>query len=214
MYCPCKSYFTFITKEKLYFSLICSFYCCLVKGVWVLKVVWQFTTQGVVAYKFLIKKCIQPITLWGIFWCFWIIARNIKCGLIIHGEDSISRLFYKTILKVSLFFFWFGSSCCAIIMTDAVAQRTSVQTVFLRISQNSQEKHLCLSFFFNKVASLGSSASLRTRIWLRYFSVNFCRTFPLAAFVMISNARVYNLSSGPYITDFSPVVAKKRNIFE
>ena len=31
---------------------------------------------------------------------------------------------------------------------------------------------------------------------------------------MISNARVYNLSSGPYITDFSPVVAKKRNIFE
>ena len=105
MYCPCKSYFTFITKEKLYFSLICSFYCCLVKGVWVLKVVWQFTTQGVVAYKLLIKKCIQPITLWGIFWCFWIIARNIKCGLIIHGEDSISRLFYKTILKVSLFFF-------------------------------------------------------------------------------------------------------------
>ena len=104
MYCPCKSYFTFITKEKLYFSLICSFYCCLVKGVWVLKVVWQFTTQGVVAYKLLIKKCIQPITLWGIFWCFWIIARNIKCGLIIHGEDSISRLFYKTILKVFFFF--------------------------------------------------------------------------------------------------------------
>ena len=147
-------------------------------------------------------------------YCFWIIARNIKCGLIIHGEDSISRLFYKTILKVSFFFFWFKSSCCAIIMTDTVARRRSVETVFLRISQNSQEKHLCQSLFFVKVASLGSSASLRTRIWLRYFSVNFYRTFPLAAFVMISNARVYNLSSGPYIADFSPVVAKKRNIFE
>ena len=122
--------------------------------------------------------------------------------------------FIKQSWKFHYFFFWFGSSCCAIIMTDAVAQRTSVETVFLRISQNSQEKHLCQSLFFVKVASLGSSASLRTRIWLRYFSVNFYRTFPLAAFVMISNARVYNLSSGPYITDFSPVVAKKRNIFE
>ena len=30
-YCQFKNYFTFITKNKLYFSLTCSFYCCLVK---------------------------------------------------------------------------------------------------------------------------------------------------------------------------------------
>ena len=28
----------FITKEKLHFSLICSFYCCLMKKGWALKV--------------------------------------------------------------------------------------------------------------------------------------------------------------------------------
>ena len=32
MYCRFNNYFTFITKEKLHFSLICCFYCCLVKG--------------------------------------------------------------------------------------------------------------------------------------------------------------------------------------
>ena len=116
--------------------------------------------------------------------------------------------FIKQSWKFLFFFFWFKSSCCAIIMTDTVARRRSVETVFLRISQNSQEKHLCRSLFFIKVASLGSSASLRTRIWLRYFSVNFYRTFPLAAFVMISNARVYNLSSGPYITIFRQLLLR------
>ena len=33
------SYFTFIAKEKLYFSLMCSFYCCLLKDGLALKVV-------------------------------------------------------------------------------------------------------------------------------------------------------------------------------
>ena len=31
------SYFTFIAKEKLHFSLICSFYCYLVKEAWARK---------------------------------------------------------------------------------------------------------------------------------------------------------------------------------
>ena len=38
VYCWFNSYFMFITKEKLYFSLNCSFYCCLVKDAWALKV--------------------------------------------------------------------------------------------------------------------------------------------------------------------------------
>ena len=35
VYCRFNSYFTFIEKEKLHFSLICSYYCCLVKKCWV-----------------------------------------------------------------------------------------------------------------------------------------------------------------------------------
>ena len=35
---------------------------------------------------------------------------------------------------------------------EAVVQRCSVKKVFLEISQNSQEKHLCQGLFFNKVA--------------------------------------------------------------
>ena len=38
VYCWFENYFMFIAKEKLHFSLICSFYCCLVKGGWALKV--------------------------------------------------------------------------------------------------------------------------------------------------------------------------------
>ena len=40
-------YVTIVTKEKLHFSLICSFCCCLVKKCWALK----FAYQGLVAYK-------------------------------------------------------------------------------------------------------------------------------------------------------------------
>ena len=45
------SCFMFITKGKPHFSLISSFYCCLVKEGWALKVALQFVMQGIVAYK-------------------------------------------------------------------------------------------------------------------------------------------------------------------
>ena len=51
LYCHFKSYFTFIGKEKIHFSLICSFYCCLVKEAWALKVAYQFAVRRLVAYK-------------------------------------------------------------------------------------------------------------------------------------------------------------------
>ena len=38
VYCRFNSYSTLIAKEKLLFSLICSFYCCLVKRGWALEV--------------------------------------------------------------------------------------------------------------------------------------------------------------------------------
>ena len=51
VYCGFDSYFTFITKEKLHFSLICSFYGFLVKKGRALKVAWQFAIRELVAYK-------------------------------------------------------------------------------------------------------------------------------------------------------------------
>ena len=51
MYCPFNNYFTLITKEKLHFSLIYSFYCCLVEEDWALKIAYQFEVWVLVAYK-------------------------------------------------------------------------------------------------------------------------------------------------------------------
>ena len=56
VYCRFDSFFTFIAKEKLHFSSICTFHCCLVKGGWSLKVGWQFAMRGIVAYKLVAYK--------------------------------------------------------------------------------------------------------------------------------------------------------------
>ena len=45
------SYFTFLSKGKSHFPLIHSFYCCLVKEGWALKLAEQFAIPGLVAYK-------------------------------------------------------------------------------------------------------------------------------------------------------------------
>ena len=62
VYCSFNNYFTFITKEKLHFSLICIFYCGLVKKGWALKVAVQFAVPGLVAYNpvaYKKNKCIS-----------------------------------------------------------------------------------------------------------------------------------------------------------
>ena len=50
-YCQFSCYLTFITKEKLHFSVTCSFYCCLEKELSALKVAFQFAIRGLVVYK-------------------------------------------------------------------------------------------------------------------------------------------------------------------
>ena len=51
VYYQFNSYFTFMTKEKLHFSLTCSFYCCLEKEGSALKIAYQFPIRRLVAYK-------------------------------------------------------------------------------------------------------------------------------------------------------------------
>ena len=60
--CSFNNYFTFITKEKLHFSLICIFYYGLVKKGWALKVAVQIAVRGPVAYNpvaYKKSKCIS-----------------------------------------------------------------------------------------------------------------------------------------------------------
>ena len=55
-------YFTFIAKEKLHFSLVCRFSCCLVKEGWTPKVAWQFAIRRLVGYKqFAYEKGVEAI---------------------------------------------------------------------------------------------------------------------------------------------------------
>ena len=58
--------------------------------------------------------------------------------------------------------------------SEADVRRCSVKKVFLKISQNSQEKHLCQWLFFNKVAGLGPATLLKKSLWHRC-SVNFAK---------------------------------------
>ena len=57
----------------------------------------------------------------------------------------------------------------------AVPKMCSVKKVFLQILQNSQEKHLWQSLFFNKVAGLRPATLLKKRLWHRCFPVNFAK---------------------------------------
>ena len=56
---------------------------------------------------------------------------------------------------------------------EAVVWRCSVKNVFLKVSQNSQKKHLCQNIFLNTVAALVPVTLFKKRPWHRYFPVNF-----------------------------------------
>ena len=63
--------------------------------------------------------------------------------------------------------------CIFLKRTEVVAQKCSVKKVFLEISQNSLEKQVCQSLFFNKVAGLRPEPLLKKRPWHWCFPVNF-----------------------------------------
>ena len=74
VYCWFDSYFTFISKAKLQFSLICNFHYCLLKGDWALKVAYQFAIRGLVAYKPATYKKVFTFhckRLWSKFWSIY-----------------------------------------------------------------------------------------------------------------------------------------------
>ena len=60
---------------------------------------------------------------------------------------------------------------------------------FLKILQNPQEKHLCQSLFFNKVAGLRSATLLKKKLWYRCFPVKFAK-FLRTPFVQNTSGRL------------------------
>ena len=61
-------------------------------------------------------------------------------------------------------------------------QGCSVKKIFLKILQNSREKHLCQRLFFNKVAGLRPPTILRKNLCHRCFPVNFAKFLRTALF--------------------------------
>ena len=96
---------------------------------------------------------------YGIFMCLKYLSRTIFAN--------------RSILDV-----WQGSKyACALkhwFKAEAFSQRCSVKKVFLEISQNSQEKRLCQSPFFNKVAGQ-RPANLFIKRLAQVFPVNFAK---------------------------------------
>ena len=74
---------------------------------------------------------------------------------------------------------------------EAEVGRCSAETVFLEISQNSQEDTCARVSFFNKVADIRPATLLKKRLWHRCFPVNFAkflkhffyRTLPVGAYM-------------------------------
>ena len=61
--------------------------------------------------------------------------------------------------------------------------------MFLKISQNSQIKHLCQSLFFRKVAGLRPVTLLKKKLWHRCFPANFVK-FSRAPFLQNTFGRL------------------------
>ena len=53
------------------------------------------------------------------------------------------------------------------------SNKTKIKKVFLKMSLNSQGKHLSQSLYFNKVADLRPATLLKKKLWHRGFYVNF-----------------------------------------
>ena len=69
------------------------------------------------------------------------------------------------------------STCETYVSTEAVARRCSVENVFLKFFQYSQEEKVYWSFFFNKFAGLRLESLLIKEALVQVYSCEFCKTF-------------------------------------
>ena len=70
------------------------------------------------------------------------------------------------------------------VITEAIARRSFVKMVFLKVKQNS--KQLCRKLLFNKVAGPLPAILLNKRLQNRYFPMNFAILLSIAKFLRTS----------------------------
>ena len=98
--------------------------------------------------------------------------------------NSFLAYSFHSLLLVYLFIHLFTYSVAFFISeSEAVAQRCSIKKVFLKFSQNSQEKNLRRSLFLNKIAGLRLLILLKKRLWHKCFPVNFVKYLRIPIFI-------------------------------
>ena len=160
MYCWFNCYFTFITKEKLHISLhfspLYSFYCCLMKKGWVLKVAWQFDIQGLAAYKLVAYKktrCIPYFLCnsYTIFYTRFIYNLNfIQYSYLIIDYSNLIMFFYKR----NMFYTWkpnFGLSLSHFLVNFTT---TNIDKIISLLLAQRWWTHVDSTFIFNQTSTL------------------------------------------------------------
>ena len=99
------------------------------------------------------------------FLCKQTFLRDILWNLAIF-LDRFTLIYILTELRNSLFK---NQNKSKMKLEKAVTQTCSVKKVFLKIYQNVQQKHMCLSLFFNEVTG---SNFIKKRRRYRYFPLN------------------------------------------
>ena len=110
VHCRFSSYFTLITKKKLHFSLTCSFYYCLMRRRWALKVAWQFAIRELFAYKRVAYKKLNlrhlssvfPVHCLKRFWSSKVLSFK---SMLFQGHCNFRSLEFD-ILSINLKFVW------------------------------------------------------------------------------------------------------------
>ena len=93
--------------------------------------------------------------------------------------QKITRIFEQNMMHFQLMFWNFRSYCCQTVIKTNLA-RSSRWEVFCKKGafKNFAKftgKHLCQCLFLNKVANLRPGNLLKSRLWHRYFPVNFVK---------------------------------------
>ena len=83
-------------------------------------------------------------------------------------------------------------------------QKCSMQIGVLRNFTKFIGKHLCQSFFFNKVPGLRPATLLKKRLWHRYFPMNFVRflTTPFLLTPLVVASIVWKMKGVTKFSDF------------
>ena len=100
----------------------------------------------------------------------------------------ISRICYSQMLYSAMLYFPFFGRVCSFrsllknfhsllfsVLDRSSHQRCSIKKGVLKNFAKFTGKHLCQSFFFNKVAGLRPATLLKKRLWHRCFPVNFTK---------------------------------------